>query len=50
MGNTHGGSVTFQILGASAAPEPATWTMMLLGVGALGVSLGTRRRTSAAAA
>jgi hypothetical protein len=39
---------SFQLL--SSAPEPATWAMMLIGVGALGASMRTRRRTSAALA
>ncbi len=43
------GSVAFQILGNSV-PEPATWTMMLLGVAGLGASLRMRRRTAAAIA
>ena len=29
-----------------AIPEPATWTMMLIGFGAMGVSLRRRRRTN----
>ena len=32
--------------GAPAVPEPATWAMMLIGFGAMGVSLRRRRRTS----
>ena len=30
----------------AAVPEPATWAMMLIGFGAMGVSLRRRRRTS----
>ena len=32
--------------GPGAVPEPATWAMMLIGFGAMGVSLRRRRRTS----
>ena len=32
--------------GPGAVPEPATWSMMLIGFGAMGVSLRRRRRTS----
>ena len=42
-----GNTVTsFAQLGAGAVPEPTTWAMMLLGFGALGVSLRRRRRTN----
>ena len=34
----------------SAAPEPATWAMMLAGVGGMGAALRARRRKIAAAA
>jgi PEP-CTERM motif len=35
--------------GTRAVPEPATWAMMLLGFGAIGVAVGRRRRTHVAA-
>ena len=38
----------FPGFGAAAAPEPATWAMMLLGFGALGAALRRRRPTLAA--
>ena len=34
-----------QVLRIAAVPEPSTWAMMLLGFGAIGVSLRRRRRT-----
>ena len=34
---------------AAAVPEPAAWAMLILGTGATGASLRTRRRTSAPA-
>lgn len=33
-------------IGAPAVPEPATWAMMLLGFGAMGIVMRRRRRTS----
>jgi hypothetical protein len=39
----------FDVLGTSPAPEPAVWSMMLLGFGTLGVALRARRRAAAAA-
>ncbi len=33
---------------SSAVPEPATWTMMMLGFGAIGLALRQRRRITAA--
>ena len=33
---------------AAAAPEPATWTLMLIGLGGIGASLINRRRPSSA--
>ena len=43
--------ITFSIrqIGEGAVPEPATWAMMLIGFGAMGVSLRRRRRASVAA-
>lgn len=40
---------TITVLPNPGVPEPATWTMMLLGVGALGAVLRGRRRTIVAA-
>jgi hypothetical protein len=39
------GNLTF---GATPVPEPTTWAMMLLGFGALGLVLRSRRRTTLA--
>ena len=36
---------SIQLAAVSAVPEPATWAMMLMGFGAMGVSLRRRRRT-----
>lgn len=50
--NLNGGGQTltaFAQIGSgavAAVPEPATWAMMLLGFGAMGVSLRRRRRTN----
>ena len=41
---TFGGVVT-----AAPVPEPATWAMMLVGFGGLGVAMRSRRRASATA-
>ena len=41
-----GTQIVASVAGAGAVPEPATWTMMLLGFGAMGVSLRRRRRTN----
>lgn len=37
---------TFSTAAVAAVPEPATWAMMLIGFGAMGVSLRRRRRTA----
>jgi hypothetical protein len=42
-------SLSFQVLG-SAAPEPAAWALMMVGVGGMGAALRTRRRKAIAAA
>ena len=45
-----GGAEAFQILGnTGAVPEPATWTIMLMGVGLLGGALRTSRKAQAGA-
>lgn len=44
--NDNFGGVSLRI---SAAPEPGTWALMLLGFGGAGMALRTRRRTPAAA-
>ena len=45
------GSNSFEIDNlAIAVPEPATWAMMIMGLGAMGMALRTRRRTAAALA
>ena len=36
---------SIQLAAVAAVPEPATWAMMLMGFGAMGVSLRRRRRT-----
>ena len=33
----------------SAAPEPAAWALMMVGVGGMGAALRTRRRKAVAA-
>ena len=38
-----------QTLSITAVPEPATWAMMLVGLGGLGVAMRARRRLAAAA-
>lgn len=41
--------VTPLAFSVTAAPEPATWAMMMLGFGGLGASLRSRRKAAAAA-
>jgi hypothetical protein len=45
-GNPSQGIVTMTI---TAVPEPATWLMMMVGLGGLGATLRQRRRTAASA-
>lgn len=40
----------FDFIAESAVPEPATWAMLLVGVGSLGLLLRSRRREAVAAA
>jgi hypothetical protein len=46
----HSGMVTITQVPASAVPEPATWAMMLLGFGAIGLAMRRRKATAVAAA
>jgi PEP-CTERM motif len=48
--NPGNGGVFFDAVNVSAAPEPGTWAMMLVGLGGLGAMLRTRRRPVASAA
>ncbi len=43
-----GFAVTYHFISDSAVPEPATWAMMLIGFGAVGVTLRRRKRTQPA--
>jgi hypothetical protein len=42
--------ITYDVAGAGAVPEPATWAMMLLGFGAAGTALRRSRRRQSALA
>ena len=44
-----GNSFEFDNISASAAPEPAAWSLMILGVGGMGAALRNRRRRALAA-
>ena len=44
------GSESFGNFSLSAAPEPATWAMMLLGIGVVGAAMRLSRRKAVAAA
>ena len=46
---TLGGNTGYQLLGGGGVPEPASWALMLLGVGCLGATLRTRRKAALAA-
>jgi uncharacterized membrane protein len=48
---TSAGNTTFgaNLVAVSAAPEPATWALMVFGIGAIGVAMRRSRRASAAA-
>ena len=37
-------SLELEALSPSAVPEPTTWAMMLLGLGAMGLTVRTNRR------
>ena len=43
LGGFGGSLLVSQLTGAVAVPEPATWTMMILGFGAVGSMLRRRR-------
>jgi hypothetical protein len=45
-GNTSFGA---NLVAVSAAPEPATWALMVFGIGAIGVAMRRSRRASATA-
>lgn len=50
IGSLHGETGSYAgTLNVQAVPEPATWAMMLLGFGAIGLSLRSRRRQPALA-
>jgi hypothetical protein len=41
-------TISFDVSGGPAVPEPATWALMLLGIGGIGAALRMGRRTTAA--
>ena len=41
------GTLTVSLVDASAAPEPAEWALLMLGMGGMGAALRTRRRLAA---
>ena len=43
---TWNGQFVFTYDGAPAVPEPATWALMIVGFGAIGASLRSRRRVA----
>ena len=49
-GTSLGGGGFTGSLDVSAAPEPAAWALMMVGVGGMGAALRTRRRKAAVAA
>ena len=50
--SAEGGGITsaHTLVGVAAVPEPATWAMMILGFGAIGAALRSKRRRNAAPA
>lgn len=46
-GYVPGFSVTYHFISDSAVPEPATWAMMLLGFGGIGLAMRSRHKRSA---
>lgn len=49
LGGIGAGDLDFIVESASAVPEPATWAMLLFGIGSLGLLLRSRRREAFAA-
>ena len=47
FGSSQAATLRVSLAPNSAVPEPATWAMMLIGFGAIGVSLRRRRRATA---
>ena len=48
-GGRHISSITYDLADAAAVPEPATWAMTILGMGAVGAAARRRRRQVGAA-